>query len=177
MRQLGERPRSAPRSRAGPAARGIEVHFFANAHPIMNLTLAYRGRSEIRAVPSGLDVTLAPNLRRDRVAYDGTLKHPVRFREAIGALHDVVVSDLRYKPRDKSAYEAYKAEQNVREGGIRRQVASQATAAILKESLPELPDGYMADLEQRYGRLRKNYWAARQKYALYLCMRSNSGGC
>ena len=61
----------------------------------MNLTLAYRGRSEIRAVPSGLDVTLAPNLRRDRVAYDGTLKHPVRFREAIGALHDVVVSDLR----------------------------------------------------------------------------------
>jgi hypothetical protein len=136
----------------------------------MNLTLAYRGRSAIRAVPSGLDVTLAPNLRRDRVSYDATLRHPVRFREAIGALHDVVVSDLRYKPRDKSAYEAYKAEQNLREAGIRRQVASQATAAILKESLPELPDGYMADLEQRYGRLRKNYWAARQKYAIYLCM-------
>ncbi len=136
----------------------------------MNLTLAYRGRSAITAVPSGLDVTLAPNLRRDRVSYDATLRHPMRFREAIGALHDVVVSDLRYKPRDKSAYEAYKAEQNVREAGIRRQVASQATAAILKESMPELPDRYMADLEKRYGKLRKNYWAARQKYAIYLCM-------
>ncbi len=78
----------------------------------MNLTLAYRGRSAITAVPSGLDVTLEPNLRRDRVGFDGTLKHPVRFREAIGALHDVVVSDLRYKPRDKSAYEAYKTEQS-----------------------------------------------------------------
>ena len=66
----------------------------------MNLTLAYRGRSTITSVPTGLDVTLEPNLRRDRVAYDGMLKHPVRFREAI-ARCTIVVSDLRYKPRDK----------------------------------------------------------------------------
>ena len=43
---------------------------------------------------------LAPNLRRDRVGYDGRLKYPLRFREALAALHDVVISDLRYKPRD-----------------------------------------------------------------------------
>ena len=88
--------------------------------------------------------------RRDRVGYEGTLKHPVRFREAIGALHDVVVSDLRYQPRDKSAYQAYKAEQNRREAEIRRQVASQTEAAILKEAIPDLPEGYIADLEKRY---------------------------
>ena len=98
----------------------------------MNLTLAYRGRSGFTEVPSGLDVTLEPNLSRDRVAYDGMLKHPVRFREAIGALHDVVVSDLRYKPHNKSAYEAYKVEQNRREAGIRRVVAAQTEAATLK---------------------------------------------
>ena len=121
----------------------------------MNLTLAYRGRSAITPVPAGLDVTLAPNLRRDRVGYDGTLRHPVRFREAIAALHDVVVSDLRYQPRDKSAYEAYKAEQKLRDAGIRRQVAAQAEAAILKEGFPEIPEGYVADLEKRYGRLRE----------------------
>ena len=135
----------------------------------MNLTLAYRGRSTITSVPTGLDVTLAPNLRRDRVAYDGTLKHPVRFREAIGALHEIVVSDLRYKPRDKTAYEAYKAEQIVREAGIRRQVASQTEAAILKEINPDLPDGYVADLAKRYGKLRKSYWGARHRYSTYLC--------
>ena len=77
----------------------------------MNLTLAYRGRSAIVSGRAGLAVSLAPNLRRDRVGFDGTLRHPVRFREAIGALHDVVVSDLRFMPRDKSAYEAYAAEQ------------------------------------------------------------------
>jgi hypothetical protein len=135
----------------------------------MKLTLAYRGRSTITAVPTGLDVTLAPNLRRDRVAYDGTLKHPVRFREAIGALHDIVVSDLRFKPRDKTAYEAFKAEQIVREAGIRRQVASQTEAAILKEINPDLPDGYVADLAKRYGKLRQSYWGARQRYSTYLC--------
>ena len=58
------------------------------------------------------------------------LKHPLRFREAIGALHDVVVSDLRYTPRDKSAYEAYKAEQNRREAELRRQVVSQTKAIV-----------------------------------------------
>ncbi len=134
----------------------------------MNLTLVYRGRSAITAVPSGLDVTLEPNLRRDRVGYDGTLKHPVRFREAIGALHDVVVSDVRYKPRDKSAYEAYKAEQSRREAGIRGQVGAQTAAALLKESIPDLPEGYVADLEKRYGVLRRRYWTARQKYSVYL---------
>ena len=42
------------------------------------------------------------------------------FREAISALHDVVISDLRFKVRDKSAYEAYLAEQKEREDVIRR---------------------------------------------------------
>ena len=50
-RQLGERPRSSPRSRAGPAARGIAL--LRKAHPIMNLTLVYRGRSKITSRPAG----------------------------------------------------------------------------------------------------------------------------
>ena len=40
--------------------------------------------SRVRLAPSGLAVSLAPNLRRDRVAYVGALKHPLRFREAEG---------------------------------------------------------------------------------------------
>jgi hypothetical protein len=134
----------------------------------MNLTLQYRGRSAITGVREGLDVTLEPNLRRDRVSFGGTLRHPVRFREAMAALHDVVVSDLRYQPRDKTAYEAYKAEQKSRKAEIRCQVESQARAAILKEALPELPEGYVEDLDRRYRKLRKSYWGARQRYSNYL---------
>src|SRR5690242_18376484 len=74
---------------------------------VMQLAVAYRGRSEIVRGPDGLAVSLAPNLRRERVSFAGTLRQPLRFREAISALHDVVISDLRYQPRDKSAYQAY----------------------------------------------------------------------
>ena len=68
----------------------------------MNLSFAYLGRS---ALTDGA-LSFAPNLTREPVAFDAALRHPLRFREAISALHDVVISDHRYKKRDKSAYEA-----------------------------------------------------------------------
>jgi len=86
----------------------------------MQLTVAYRGHSTIVRSAAGLAMTLAPNLRRDRVSFVGTLRQPLRFREAIAALHDIVISELRYQPRDKSAYEAYLQEQKEREAAIRR---------------------------------------------------------
>ena len=61
----------------------------------MDLQVAYLGRSGLRRTAGGVAVSLAPNLRRDRVSFVGTLRSPLRFREAVSALHDVVVSDLR----------------------------------------------------------------------------------
>lgn len=133
----------------------------------MNLTLAYRGHSAIVSGRAGLAVSLAPNLRRDRVAFDGTLRHPVRFREAMGALHDIVVSDLRFLPRDKSAYEAYAAEQKRRLGGLRQAVVKQARTAII-ETMPELPDPFPEGFDRRFRNMRKLYWNAREKYANHL---------
>ena len=63
----------------------------------MNLFVAYWKRSGVVPDAHGLAISLAPNLRRDRVSYTGALRQPVRFREAISALHDVVISDLRFK--------------------------------------------------------------------------------
>ena len=54
---------------------------------------------------------MAPNLTREKVSFDAPLLQPLRFREAISALHDVVINDLRYKPRDKTAYEEWKKQQ------------------------------------------------------------------
>ncbi|HEY8504135.1 MAG TPA: hypothetical protein VIL46_06100, partial [Gemmataceae bacterium] len=65
----------------------------------MKLDVAYYRHSGIFRKPGQLALSLAPNLRRDRVSFSGTLRSPVRFREAISALHDVVISDLRYKPK------------------------------------------------------------------------------
>ena len=68
----------------------------------MDVSFAYHRRSRVQKSPAGLAIAFAPNLRRDRVSYDGRLKDPLHFREAISALHDVVISDLRYQPRDKT---------------------------------------------------------------------------
>ncbi len=57
----------------------------------MKLDLAYHRPSSIERAGSGLAIALAPNLRRDRVSFDGVLREPLRFREAMSALHDIVV--------------------------------------------------------------------------------------
>ena len=71
----------------------------------MIVNLAYLGRSRVRSVGRTSSLNFVPNLTREAVSFDAELKLPLRFREAISALHDVVISDLRFKPRDKSAYE------------------------------------------------------------------------
>lgn len=133
----------------------------------MNLTVAYRGRSAIVPNLAGLAVALAPNLRRDRVGFDATLRHPLRFREAIGALHDVVIGDLRHQPRDRSGHDAYLAEQAGREASLRRGATSEALREI-RESSPALPEAEFAELDRTYRGQRSEYWSARQDYSDYL---------
>src|SRR5690242_7195717 len=116
----------------------------------MDMTFAYRGRSAILQAPTGLAVSLAPNLRRDRVGFNGTLRHPLRFREAVSALHDIVVSDLRYQPKDRSDYQAYLAEQRERENALRRGAHQAARAELLGRQPEPMPAG----LEPRYQKLR-----------------------
>src|SRR5256885_864739 len=97
----------------------------------MELQVAYQSRSAIASTTGGLEVALAPNLRRDRVSFLGTLRHPLRFREAVSALHDVVVSDLRFKPKDHSDYKAFLATQKQREDALRRGATQAARAELL----------------------------------------------
>src|SRR5437879_5640145 len=130
----------------------------------MNLSVAYLGRSAIRTGPAGVAVSLEPNLRRDRVSYVGTLHQPLRFREAVSALHDVVVSDLRFHEKDHSDFKEYLARLKEREDALQRGAAREARTA-----LQEGGDATLATkLEPTFNRLRKTYWDARLKYSDYL---------
>jgi hypothetical protein len=130
----------------------------------MNLTVAYRGHSGIIRRPGSLAVTLAPNLRRDKVSFTGSLRQPLRFREAISALHEVVISDLRFKPKDRSAYEAYLKELHKREEAIRR-AAREFTA---DQAMKEFPEARRKEIQERYKYLQKVYWDARQRWSDWL---------
>jgi hypothetical protein len=132
----------------------------------MNFTVAYKGRSGVFGGARELALSFAPNLRRDRVSFVGNLSDPLRFREAVSALHAVVVSDLKYKPKDRSAYLAYLQRMKERENAIRRIAYKQAREKLLAEE----PDPMPAGLEERFHTWRSKYWWARTKYAAYLAV-------
>ncbi len=128
----------------------------------MDLTLAYRNRSEVAATPGGLAIALAPNLRRDRVGFDATLRHPLRFREAVGALHDVVVGDLRPR-RDRSALDAHRRAIHAREAAIRAGARSQSLEAA-RAAVSSIDPEEFDRLDRDHRRLARRYWDARRGY-------------
>src|SRR5216683_3513862 len=105
----------------------------------MDFTVAYKGRSGLTAGAAGMSLSFAPNLRRDRVSFVGDLRYPLRFREGVSALHAVVVSDLKYKAKDRSAYQEYLKQVRERENAIRRiayQKAGEQLRAVEPEPMP-----------------------------------------
>jgi hypothetical protein len=126
----------------------------------MQLAVAYRGRSQVAQTAVGLAVSLAPNLRRDRVSYVGALKHPLRFREAVSALHDVVISDLRFKPKSKAGYEEWKKQEAEFERRVRTEAVKLKRTELEKEKNKPMPAG----LEGRFEKCRRRYWDARNRY-------------
>ncbi len=67
----------------------------------------YNGRS---GIVNGLDrshVALATNTLREATFFRGTLGRPVAFREALATLYDVVVSDFKYRPRNRVEFQAW----------------------------------------------------------------------
>jgi hypothetical protein len=72
----------------------------------------YSGRS---GMVSGLregHLGFATNGLREATFFEGTLAQPLLFREAMAALYHVVVSDYKYRPRDRSEFQAWLAKQD-----------------------------------------------------------------
>jgi len=71
----------------------------------------YSGSSTVKNSTSSTSMSFAPDTLRTPTFFRGTLSKNIPFREAISALHDVVVSDLRWKPKDREAYKIWAAQQ------------------------------------------------------------------
>src|SRR5438105_2513918 len=130
----------------------------------MRINFAYLGRSRVIEAASGGARTLAmvPNLAREKVSFDAPLVHPLRFREAISALHDVVINDLRFEPRDKTAYEEWKREQaSLKRSIYRRELDRAKKDLAARTGRPPMPAGF----ETLFEKTRKHYWSARFKLA------------
>jgi len=69
----------------------------------------YAGKSSASSDSASTDLSFAPDTLRPPTYFVGQLNQKVPFREAISALHDVVVSDYRFKPKDSSEYKRWLA--------------------------------------------------------------------
>lgn len=77
----------------------------------MLFNFRYAGRSAVSSNASSVGMNFVPDASRSPTHFVGQLHQKIPFREAMSALHDVVVSDLRFKPKDKTAYKEWAAEQ------------------------------------------------------------------
>lgn len=128
----------------------------------MEVNYAYKGSTAVVDKGDRTQMSFSPDTKREPTFFIGELRQNIAFREAISALHDVVVSDLRFKPKDKTAYKEWAAKQLEIDW---QQVAVQRQEILnrMQELRMELKDFY----DRHYQRL-KPYYDAREKFRQYV---------
>ncbi|MFB2891380.1 SWIM zinc finger family protein [Aerosakkonemataceae cyanobacterium BLCC-F50] len=128
----------------------------------MEVNYAYKGSTAVVDRGDRTQMSFSPDTKREPTFFIGELRQNIAFREAISALHDVVVSDLRFKPKDKTAYKEWAAKQLEIDW---QQVAVQRQEIVnrMQELQTELKDLY----GNHYQRL-KPYYDAREKFRQYV---------
>src|SRR5262245_16909511 len=75
--------------------------------PRTEIALRYSGASQVAFEGGKTTVALFGNREFGDVRGGGVARDPLPLREALSALHDVVSSDFRFIPKDRTAYMAY----------------------------------------------------------------------
>jgi hypothetical protein len=128
----------------------------------LRLDFAYFGRSRVEKRADALALMLSPNLSRSPVSFEAELAKPLRFREAVSALHEIVVGDLKWKPKDHTAYRAWLKKQAGEEKNLEK-----AAYAEAKKDLEIRRGGaaFPATLDRDFQAWHRVYWTARRAYA------------
>ena len=122
----------------------------------------YRGSSGVTGTAGSTKMNFAPDASRDPVWFNGTVQKHLPFREAISALHDVVVSDLRFKPKDREEYKRWAAEQE--DLWVTEYMARQEAA---QDKIEELR-GELDTLNANQHSILADYYKAQRNYFKWL---------
>lgn len=125
--------------------------------------MRYAARSGVANGLRGADIGLATNTLRDRAFFSGTVTQPILMREGMAALHSVVVSDLKWRPRDRLAFRAWLEEQDKR---FLSKLNVQSEA--VRQRITELEAQRDVLDAKRIKRLAP-FYAARAKYFDWVC--------
>jgi len=121
----------------------------------------YKGNSAITSYADRTDMSFVPDASRQPTYFFGLLRKSLEFREAISALHDVVVSDLRYKAKDRAEYKEWAAQ--------RDEIDWQIVAAERQEITDRinLLKSELNSLLHRSRERMKPYYSALGKFRIY----------
>ncbi|MCI5056333.1 MAG: SWIM zinc finger family protein, partial [Flavobacteriales bacterium] len=134
----------------------------------MKFNYKYSGRSGIENTSQSTGVSFAPDVLRDPTFFVGKLNKKIRFREAMSALHDVVVADFNFQPKDNSQYlEWLKSQEDIWLSEANQRL--DATNVEIKEVRMKLDA-----LRQQRDSIMKPYYKAQKKYFDYIYKRDYS---
>lgn len=128
----------------------------------MEFNYRFFGNSNVSNSGKETNISFAPDTLREPAYFVANLGSHIPFREAISALHHVVVSDLRFKPRDRTEYMRWLKEQEssllaeflLQGRGIGSQIETMRTE--------------LTQLNRQLNATNKPFYEARQKYFNYL---------
>ncbi|MEP5339361.1 MAG: SWIM zinc finger family protein [Algibacter sp.] len=131
----------------------------------MQFNYKYGGASAVKNGVSSTDVSFAPDVLRDPTFFVGTLAKKIPFREAISALHHVVVADFNFQPKDNSAYLAWlKSQEEI--------WLSEASSDLSKlQTEIHAVRSKLEGLRKEREVITKPYYEAQRKYFKYLYTR------
>lgn len=139
----------------------------------MQFEYAYKGSSSVQGGADSTAMSFSPDTKREPTFFRGDLRGGVPFREAMSALHQVVTGDLRFRPKDKTAYLEWRAKQDAESAHevaaelARRDAKLAEQTKRLRADLAGL-DAKLRELERARSARWQEYWAARTKFFQWL---------
>jgi hypothetical protein len=132
----------------------------------MRFNYKFAGSSTVSDAATGTMMQFAPDTLRQPTYFLGKLSQKIPFREAISALNAVVVSDLRFMPKDRTAYREWLQTQE-------ELMLGEHIAALVgnKEALEAKIKQLRTDIgriREEEGKLMRTYWDAVSQYRQYL---------
>jgi hypothetical protein len=124
----------------------------------------FAGNSTVTSTSQKTGLSFAPDTLRESAWFIGKLHKKLAFREAISALHDVVVSDLRFKPKDKTAYKEWVAQN---EALFLAEYMAGYDANAANNRIEQIK-AELTDVRTQKEKLLAPFYTARQKYFNYL---------
>lgn len=132
----------------------------------MRFNYKFAGSSTVSNNAAGTAMQFAPDTLRQPTYFLGKLSQKIPFREAISALNAVVVSDLRFVPKDKTQYHEW-LETN-EELMIGEHIASLAGKKEVLEANIARIRADIGVIREAESKLMRTYWDAYGKYRQYL---------